>query len=159
MNIIEMNDGRKVDYALRKTKLTFADGALVTPDGNGTTDGTVKMDWISNKCVYSTTITTKADTGRYCSFKDVTCDSTIGAAAKLLLQALAMLPDTALTGEGIDASYGGDGFWFNNGAAERCPFRGADWVSGGVAGVFNVSLVNPRSSSNTSVGGRSAYQE
>ena len=28
MNVIEMNDGRKVDYALRKTKLTFAEGAL-----------------------------------------------------------------------------------------------------------------------------------
>lgn len=28
MNVIEMNDGRKVDYALRKTKLTFADDAL-----------------------------------------------------------------------------------------------------------------------------------
>ena len=117
------------------------------------------MDWISNKCVYSTTITTKADTGRYCSFKDVTCDSTIGAAAKLLLQALAMLPDTALTGEGIDASYGGDGFWFNNGAAERCPYRGARWNLGGDAGVFSVGLSNPRSDSGGHVGGRSAYQE
>lgn len=136
-----------------------SDGALVTPDGNGTTDGTVKMDWINNKCVYSTTITTKADTGRGCSFKDVTCDSTIGAAAKLLLQALAMLPDTALTGEGIDANYGGDYFYFNNGTAERCPCRGASWYSGGYAGVFNVSLNNPRSSSSTNVGGRSAFRQ
>lgn len=136
-----------------------SDGALVTPDGNGTTDGTVKMDWISNKCVYSTTITTKADTGRGCSFKDVTCDSTIGAAAKLLLQALAMLPDTALTGEGIDANYGGDYFYFNNGAAERCPSRGAYWSSGGYAGVFRVILGSPRSASSAFLGGRSAYQE
>ena len=89
----------------------------------------------------------------------MTCDSTIGAAAKLLLQALAMLPDTALTGEGIDASYGGDGFWSNNGAAERCPSRGADWNDGGGAGVFGVSLSNPRSNSSASIGGRSAYQE
>ena len=89
----------------------------------------------------------------------MTCDSTIGAAAKLLLQALAMLPDTALTGEGIDASYGGDGFWFNNGAAERCPCRGASWADGGSAGVFSVSLRNPRSNSYAHVGGRSAYQE
>ena len=28
MNIIEMNDSRKVDYALLKAKLTFADGSL-----------------------------------------------------------------------------------------------------------------------------------
>lgn len=136
-----------------------SDGALVTPDGNGTTDGTVKMDWISNKCVYSTTITTKADTGRGCSFKDVTCDSTIGAAAKLLLQALAMLPDTALTGEGIDANYGGDYFYFNNGTAERCPYRGAYWHGGGYAGVFYVYLSSPRSNSSAHLGGRSAYQE
>ena len=89
----------------------------------------------------------------------MTCDSTIGAAAKLLLQALAMLPDTALTGEGIDASYGGDGFWFNNGAAERCPSRGAAWGSGGNAGVFDVYLSSPRSDSGSVIGGRSAYQE
>lgn len=135
-----------------------SDGALVTPDGSGTTAGTVKMDWISSKCVYSTTITTKADTGRYCLFKDVTCDSSIGAAAKLLLQALAMLPDTALTGTGIDATYGGSGFWFDNGAAERCPYRGASWNRSG-ASVFDVSLYSPRSNSSGSIGGRSAYQE
>ena len=119
----------------------------------------IKMDWISNKCVYSTTITTKADTGRGCSFKDVTCDSTIGAAAKLLLQALAMLPDTALTGEGIDANYGGDYFYFNNGAAELWPCRGAGWYLGGSAGVFYVYLIYPRSYSGANLGGRSAYQE
>lgn len=70
-----------------------------------------------------------------------------------------MLPDTALTGEGIDASYGGDGFWFNNGAAERCPCRGAYWRNGGDAGVFSVYLGSPRSYSLSNFGGRSAYQE
>lgn len=89
----------------------------------------------------------------------MTCDSTIGAAAKLLLQALAMLPDTALTGEGIDANYGGDYFYFNNGTAERCPSRGARWSDGGDAGVFIVYLSSPRSYSSSYFGGRSAYQE
>lgn len=70
-----------------------------------------------------------------------------------------MLPDTALTGEGIDANYGGDYFYFNNGTAERCPARGAGWNAGGSAGVFSVYLVNPRSGSYTGIGGRSAYQE
>ena len=82
-----------------------------------------------------------------------------GAAAKLLLQALAMLPDTALTGEGIDANYGGDYFYFNNGTAERCPCRGARWPDGGSAGVFGVNLSSPRSNSTAYLGGRSAYQE
>ena len=68
-----------------------------------------------------------------CSFKDVTCDS-IGAAAKLLLQALAMLPDAALTGDGIDATYGGDYFYINNAEAERCLLRGGGWRDGGSAG-------------------------
>ena len=99
--------------------ISAATGELVAPDGNGTTQGTVKLDFISGKWTYSTTIahTTGANG---CSFKDVTCDSSIGAAAKLLLQALAMLPDTALTGDGIDATYGGDYFYANNAEAERC---------------------------------------
>ena len=94
-----------------------------------------------------------------CSFKDVTCDSSIGAAAKLLLQALAMLPDAALTGDGIDATYGGDYFYINNAEAERCLFRGGYWSSGGLAGVFYSSLGDPRSYARGSVGGRSAFYE
>lgn len=94
-----------------------------------------------------------------CSFKDVTCDSSIGAAAKLLLQALAMLPDAALTGDGIDATYGGDYFYINNAEAERCLFRGGLWDVGGNAGVFDSNLGNPRSSAGGNVGGRSAFYE
>ena len=44
MNIIEMNDGRKVDYALRKTKLTFADGALTIDLARYQRDYTVTKD-------------------------------------------------------------------------------------------------------------------
>ena len=92
----------------------------------------MKLDFISGKWTYSTTIahTTGANG---CSFKDVTCDSSIGAAAKLLLQALAMLPDAALTGDGIDATYGGDYFYINNAEAERCLVRGGRWADGGGA--------------------------
>ena len=116
-------------------------GELVTPDGSGTTAGTVKLDYVSNKWKYVTTITSSADSGRGCQFKDITCDTGVGAAAQLLLQALALLPDTALTQEGvIDATYGGDYFWANNAQAERCLVRGGYWFSGSVAGVFNASL-------------------
>lgn len=93
------------------------------------------------------------------SFKDVTCDSSIGAAAKLLLQALAMLPDAALTGDGIDATYGGDYFYINNAEAERCLVRGGDWSDGGDAGVFGSNLGSPRSSAGGNRGGRSAFYE
>lgn len=136
-----------------------ATGALVTPDGNGTTEGTVKLDYVSGKWKYVTTITSSADEGRNSQFKDVTCDAAIGDAAKLLLQSLALLPDTELTGEGIDATYGGDYFYINNGAAERCASRGGHWRDGSLAGVFNLNLNDPRSSSSGSLGGRSAFAE
>ena len=70
---------------------------------------------------------------------------------------LALMPDTALTGDGIDANYGGDYFWANNAADERCPVRGGSWYYGASAGVFNLSLSSPRSNSWAYFGGRSAF--
>lgn len=132
-----------------------SDGSLVDPDGTGTTQGTVKLDLISSKWTYSTTIAhTKTNAG--CSFKDVTCDSSIGDEAKLKLMALAMLPDTSLTGTGIDTTYGGDQFYVNNGEDERCLLRGGSWGNGAGAGVFYSGLDYPRSASYAAVGGRSA---
>ena len=118
----------------------------------------MKLDFISGKWTYSTTIahTTGANG---CSFKDVACDGSIGAAAKLLLQALAMLPDAALTGDGIDATYGGDYFYINNAEAERCLVRGGAWNDGSDAGVFHSSLNSPRSNAYGHIGGRSAFYE
>lgn len=130
-----------------------SDGTLVTPDGNGTTAGTVKMDWLNNKCTYSTTITVKADAVRGCPFKDVTFDASIGAAAKLLLQALAMAP------EANDTGYDDDYFYFNNGCSERCQRRGGGWRGGVYAGLFNSYLIDPRSGSSVDIGGRSAFVE
>lgn len=135
-------------------------GELVTPDGSGTTAGTVKLDYVSNKWKYVTTITSSADSGRGCQFKDITCDTGVGAAAQLLLQALALLPDTALTQEGvIDTTYGSDYFYANNAQAERCLFRGGFWNNGSSAGVFNAHLDYPRSDSISNLGGRSALIE
>lgn len=136
-----------------------SDGTLITPDGSGTTTGSVKLDYVNSKWTYSTTITSSSDSSRNCQFKDVTCDSSISAAAKLLLQTLAMLPDTSLTGTGIDATYGGDYFYANNGAAERCLFRGGGWNYGGHAGVFYASLNLGRGNVSADIGGRSALIE
>lgn len=135
-------------------------GELVTPDGSGTTAGTVKLDYVSNKWKYVTTITSSADSGRGCQFKDITCDTGVGAAAQLLLQALALLPDTALTQEGvIDTTYGSDYFYANNAQAERCLIRGGNWRHGSYAGVFRANLDIPRSLSSSGIGGRSALIE
>ena len=135
-----------------------SDGALVDPDGAGTTQGTVKMDYSGGAWKYSTTIAgTKGAYG--CTFKSITADASIGNAAKLLLQALTMLPDTALTGTGIDANYGDDYFYANNNEAERCLFRGGNWYNGGSAGVFYSNLGTPRSRVDGDIGGRSAFYD
>lgn len=136
-----------------------SDGALITPDGNGTTSGSIKLNVVSGKAVWDTTITDQKDEGRGCSFKDITAGSAVGDAAKLVLMALALMPDAALTGTGIDTTYGGDYFWFNNGAEERLPYRGGGWSSGGNAGLFGLSLSYPRSYSTWNIGGRSAFVE
>ena len=41
----------------------------------------------------------------------------------------------------------------------RCLIRGGNWNNGGNAGVFNSNLNNPRSNSNTNIGGRSAFRQ
>lgn len=136
-----------------------SDGTPVTPNGSGTTSGTVKLDYASGKWQYNTTISSQEDSSRSCSFKDITCAEGVGAAAKLLLQSLAMMPDTDLTGEGIDATYGGDSFWANNAQAERCLCRGGYWRYGGGAGVFSAYLPYPRSNVSAGIGGRVAFIE
>lgn len=134
--------------------INAANGSLVTPDGNGTTAGTVKLNYASSKWTYSTTITgTKGAYG--CGFASVMADASIGSAAKVLLQALAMLPDTDLTG--TDATYGGDYFYIDNNQAERCLIRGGRWNSGSRAGLFCSDLNNPRSTAGSNFGGRSAF--
>ena len=122
-------------------------GVLVAPGSVGT----VKLDYVSGKWTYSTSITSSEDSGRSCAFRNVTFTSDIKEAAQELLRALAMLPVTG------DTSYGGDYLWANNGAAERFAFRGGNWNNGVNAGVFYVSGSYHRSRVDTSVGFRSAY--
>ena len=136
-----------------------SDGTLITPNGSGTTSGSVKLDWVSSKWTWSTSITSQSTSYHNCAFKDMVADGTIGAAAKLLLQCLALLPDPSLTGTGIDTTYGGDQFYAINGEAERCLIRGGHWAYGANAGVFCGRLSSARSSVGSNIGGRSAFYE
>ena len=68
-----------------------------------------------------------------------------------------MLPDTALTGDGIDTNYGGDYFYADNSQAERCLLRGGSWSAGSLAGLFGSNLDYSRSDAFGNVGGRSAF--
>lgn len=102
-----------------------SDGSLMTPNGSGTTSGSIKMDWVSSKIKYDTTITNQEDNYHFCNFKDITYNSTtIGTDAVKLLRALGMLPieNTLCT------SYGR--CYFNNGAEERAFYRGGFYGSG-----------------------------
>lgn len=56
----------------------------------------------------------------------------------------------------IDASHGADVLYARNNG-ERLPFRGGSWSFTSAAGVFSLSLSNPRSNSGTSIGFRSAF--
>lgn len=127
-------------------------GELMTPDGNGTTAGSVKMDWINNKLTYSTSITNQEDASRSCTFANITCDGTIGDEAKLILQCLGMLL--------YDSSelFSSHLCWFNNGAAERLFHSGGSY-SYTSFGAASFSGSNPRSNSVVSIGFRSAYAE
>lgn len=129
-----------------------SDGALITPNGSGTTSGSVKMDWISSKLVYSTTITDTAKGQHGCQFNVVTCNSTISAAAKLLLASLGMTRyDETVTA--FDSDY----FYFNNAEAERCFLCGGYCRNGASAGVFLSYGYYARSTSYGTIGFRSAY--
>ena len=129
-----------------------SDGSLITPNGSGTTSGSIKMSYVSSACQYSTTMSGQSTDGRNCSFESVNCDSSIGANAKLLLQALGMLKYDSTAG-----AYEGDWFYWNNGETERCFLRGGTWGSGTGAGVFVSLGYDPRSGVGAYIGFRSAY--
>ena len=122
------------------------DGALIEPGGADA----LKYDWVSNKIQLTTKITTQADAGRGCEYKDMTLERSLEAPelAKILL----LYPDEPA------GDYGGDYHWMNN-SGERLPRCGGGWYTGADAGVFYVDLHNPRSNAGRSIGFRSAYVE
>ena len=136
--------------------INATDGSLVTPDGKGTTAGTVKLDCSGGKWKYSITIASDKAYNE-CAFEDVTADDTIGEAAMVLLQALAMLPDTDLAGDGININYGGDYFCADNSQAERCMIRGGGWMHEAATGLFSLYMYSRDLRSHSSIGGRSAF--
>ena len=130
-----------------------SDGTLITPDGNGTTTGSVKLDYVSSAWKFiDGTISSSSDSSRNCDFEAVTADSGFHADTVLLLQALGLLPYDSTPG-----AYSGDKFYANNGAAERAFSCGGSWTSGAEAGVFFCHGNLARSSTYAFIGFRSAY--
>lgn len=127
-------------------------GAFVTPDGNGTTVGSVKLDYVSSHWQYDTAISSASDSSRNCLLEEVTCSANIGDAAKLVLQALGLLKTDDTAG-----AYLSDRLYANNGVAERAFFCGGYYGDGANAGVFYCSGNHARSGSNAHIGFRSAF--
>lgn len=164
LQILANNDAADPDNPQNATStcwkaINAADGALVDPESK-TTDSsahvsgkTVKLDYVNNKWTYSTSITNAKDESRSCAFYQATADSSIGDAAKVMLRALALLPDSDVTTD----VYEGDYMWWNNGVAERCVYRGGGWNNGSGAGVFYLYGNYSRGYASTGIGFRAAY--
>ena len=125
-------------------------GELVTPDGSGTTAGTVKMDWIGSKLTYTTTVTDDSDTYHSTTLGAVVAGDGIGEAAKLLLQSLGMFPYTE------DDLCKSHYVSFDPNQAERFFYSGGGWVNSSY-GLASFSGIYPRSLSNTFIGFRAAF--
>ena len=164
LQILANNDAADPDNPQNTTSVCWkainaADGSLVEPecevgDSSATLSGsTVKLDYVSNAWQWTTTVTSSQDASRSCTFGKVAAAEAVGEAAKILLRSLTLLPD-----EGAEEDdYEGDYFYWNNGVAERCVFRGGYWSIGAHAGVFALYGNNSRSHSGTYLGFRSAY--
>lgn len=128
-----------------------SDGVLIDPNGSGTTPGSVKMDWVGGALVYSTAITDANPGEHYCNFGVITADSSVGDNAKVLLQALGLLPTSP------DVLSKSDRCYFNNGAEERLFHCGGSYHNS-VYG-FGTFHGYPRASAGAYLGFRAAYVE
>ena len=131
-------------------------GALITPNGTGTTPNSLKLDMVSSKWQWVTgTLSDGKDESRYTALTGVSCAESVCEAAKNILRALGFLKL-----EGVeDSAYKSDVIYANNGAAERSFCCGGHWNSASYAGVFCADGRNPRSYAGGSVGFRAAFVE
>lgn len=135
--------------AVNASAANYAD-LFVTPDGKGTTAGTVKLNWVSGHWQWQAAAITKSNSTA--AFAATTSEG-LSTFCKMYLQAMALLPEDGAAAE----DYNGDWFWANTNEAERCALRGGSWYSGAQVGVFALSLRRPRSSSASYFGGRPAF--
>ena len=130
-----------------------SDGTLMQPNGVGTTSGSVKLHWDTDHWKWDTATPT-ATTGfpKEAAFSDTTCSANISSAAKLLLEALCLIPDPAKS----SSVYGGAEIEATITASNEAMIRaGGTYGLAGGAGVFKIRIVNNRTFKNG--GTRAAY--
>ena len=128
-------------------------GALLTPNGSGTTSGSLKLDYQNSKLTWHTSITASSggnpDTSFNSNFPDIAVSSAVGSGGIAMLQALGLYKKTS-------SLITGSICYCRPFQAERCVYRGGS--SGSTAygfGSFDAS--DPRSYQRGTIGFRSAY--
>lgn len=149
IQIIENNNAAKsaINLGAASTEWKAIDGAtgnLVTPDGSGTTPGTVKF-------ATSGTADYTINGSTFGAIKNLSTVNPVSAAALIKLKALCLFPVVDAV-----ATFNGDGLWLNL-TIESLPIRGGDWSNAATAGVFYLYLTNARSSAFTYFGARPAF--
>ena len=119
-------------------------GNLVTPDGAGTTVGTIKY---ADGGTAGYTI----NGGSFGAIRNLSTTKPVTAAALARLKALCLYPHTENT-----ASYNSD-YLGKSMTGETLPIRGGSWYNAASAGVFTLVLSYARSSTNLSFGARPAF--
>lgn len=164
LQILANNDAADPDNPQNQTSTCWkaikaADGSLVDPESKTTdtaakTSGsTVKLDYVGSAWTFSTGISSAENTYRSCAFGKVTYTEAISDAAKVLLRALALLPD-----DGTEISdYESDLMYWNNAQAERFVARGSCWYDTAYSGVFALHGHYTRNGQGIDFGFRSAY--
>jgi hypothetical protein len=125
-------------------------GALITPNGSGTTENSIKVDNVGGKIQYVTSIANTKGSFN-CKFKEITCASNIADAAKEALKALGLLPTDTSADFGADCQC-----YVNNAEAERLVFRGGYW-NNSANGLFSFDGADARSNVHSYIGWRSAF--
>lgn len=144
---------KAINAAAPTSNNLYVDPECHTSDSSAKVDGnTVKMDYVNNAWKWTTTITSSTNMSRSCYFGKITAAETIGNIAKILLRALALLPDE----NAEEADYENNYCWANNGTTEQLMYRGGSFQSGGSAGVFSFSN-NLRTTASKNISIRSAY--
>lgn len=132
-----------------------SDGSFITPNGSGTTSGSVKMGWANSKITFGTTKTGDSinGTNAYISatFASIECNSTIGAAAKLLLQGMGLL----MYGSEPEL-FASHLVYLDNVNDERLFYCGGNYYTAAV-GLASFNCSNLRSATNPGLGFRAAY--
>lgn len=136
-----------------KAAATSWEDLFITPDGKGTTAGSVRLNWVSSHWQWDTTIASGAAGNHDAAFAATTAVAGLSATTKLYLQAMALMPEDGATA----TDYNDDHFWANTAEAERCAIRGGHWGDGSRGGVFALIFSSPRSYSHANLGGRPAF--